>query len=83
MFENKKTEEKKVKLESNVIELEVHDKKEEGNGKTVDKNKNIRTLEEISFFEEVENMNQLLDSEQHKTNPATDVIEEAQADLKK
>ena len=28
-------------------------------------------------------MNQLLDSEQHKTNPATDVIEEAHADLKK
>ena len=84
MFEHiKKTEEKKMKFESNVIELEAHDKKEEDNGKTVDKNKNIRTLEEFSFFEEVENLNQLLDSEQHKTNPAIDVIEGAQADLKK
>ena len=66
-----------------IIELEAHDKKEEDNGKTADKNKNIRTLEEFSFFEEVENLNQLLDSEQHKTNPAIDVIEGAQADLKK
>ena len=66
-----------------IIELEAHDKKEEDNGKTVDKNKNIGTLEEFSFFEEVENLNQLLDSEQHKTNPAIDVIEGAQADLKK
>ena len=51
--------------------------------KTVDKNKNIRTVVKFSFFEEVENLNQLLDSEQHKTNPAIDVIEGAQADLKK
>ena len=72
-----------MKFKSNVIELEAHDKKEEENGKAVDKNKNIRTLEEFSFFEEVENLNQLLDSKQHKTNPATDVIEGAQADLKK
>ena len=80
---HEKTEEKKMKFESNIIELEVHDKKEEDNGKTVDKNKNIRTLEEFSFFEEVENLDQLLDSEQHKTNPAIDVTEGAQADLKK
>ena len=79
----KKTEEKKMKFESNVIELEVHGKTEEENGKAVDKNKSIRTLEEFSFFEEVENLNQLLDSELHKTNPAIDVIEGAQADLKK
>ena len=63
--------------------MEAHDKKGEDNGKTVDKNKNIRTLEEISFLEEVENLNQLLDSEQHKTNAAIDVIEGAHADLKK
>ena len=43
----------------------------------------IRILEEFSFSEKVENLNQLLDFEQHKTNPATDVIEKAQADLKK
>ena len=43
----------------------------------------IRTLEEFSFFEKVENLNQLLDSEQHKTNPAADVIEKAHAELKK
>ena len=77
-----KTEEKKMKFESNVIELEAHDKKEEENGKAVDKNKN-RTLEEFSFSEEAENLNRLLDSEQHKTNPAIDVIEGAEADLKK
>ena len=72
-----------MKFESNVIELEAHEKKGEENGKAGDKNKNIRALEEFSFFEEVENLSQLLDSEQHKTNPATDVIEVAQADLKK
>ena len=43
--------------------------------------KNIRTLEEFSFFEEVENLNQLPDSEQHKTNPAFDLIEGAQAEI--
>ena len=80
---HEKIEEKEMKFESNVIELEVHDKKEEDNGKTVVKNKNIRTLEKFSFFEDVENLNQLPDSEQHKTNPAIDVIEGAQADLKK
>ena len=79
----KKIKEKKMKFESNVIELEAHDKKEEKNGKAVDKNKDIRTLEEVSFFEEIENSYQLLDSEQHKTNPAIDVIEGAQTDLKK
>ena len=77
MFEHRKTEEKKKKFESYVIELEAHDKKEEENGKAVDKNKNIRTLEEFRFFEEVENLNQLLDFELHKTNPAIDVIEVA------
>ena len=41
----KKTEEKKMKFESNVIELEDHEKKEEENGNAVDKNKNIRALE--------------------------------------
>ena len=58
-------------------------KKEEENGKAVDKNKNMKALEKFSFFEEVENLHQSLDSEQHKTNPAIDVIEGAQADLKK
>ena len=58
-------------------------RKEEENGKAVNININIRALEEFSIFEQVENLNQLLDSEQHKTNPAIDVIEGAQADLKK
>ena len=79
----KKTEEEKMKFESNVIELEAHGKKEEENGKAVDKNKNIRTLEGFSFFEETDNLNQLLDSEQHKAIPPIDVIEGAQVDLKK
>ena len=79
----KETEEKKTKFESNVIELEAHEKKEEENGKVVDRNKHIRAQEEFSFFEEVETLNQSLNSEQHKTNPAIDVTEGAQADLKK
>ena len=46
MFEHrKKIEEKKMKFESNVIELEDREKKEEENGNAVDKNKNIRALE--------------------------------------
>ena len=79
----KETEEKNMTFKSDVVELETHEKIEEENGKAVDKNGSFRTLEEFSFFEEVENLNQLLDSEQHKTNPAIDVTEGAHADLKK
>ena len=59
LYEQKETKEKKMKFESNLIELEAHEKKEE-NGKAVDKNEGIRTLEK--FRKLVENLSQLLDA---------------------
>ena len=72
-----------MKFESDGIELEAHEKNKEENGKAVDENKNIKSSEGVQLFEEVENLKQLLYSEQHKTNPAIGVIEGAQADSKK